>query len=264
MEWNPQVRRAVLLAAGRGTRLGARTLDCPKPMIPIDGKPVLEYILTGIHQAGIRAILLVIGYRAETIRSYFGDGSRWNVEIDYVVQEEPNGTGAALALAREFANEEPILASYGDILTDYAHYRALLAEYAAAPCDAVIGINPMEDPSAGGAVYREGKRIVHVVEKPPPGTAGSHWNLAGVSVYGPAIWPVLSHLPRSARGEFELTDAIEGLITAGKEVRACEMRGFWSDIGTPEAFAEAEKSWSTLLSKQDELPLSLHAVHKRN
>ncbi|HXG23381.1 MAG TPA: sugar phosphate nucleotidyltransferase, partial [Chthonomonadales bacterium] len=255
MEWNPTVHRAVLLAAGRGTRLGTLTTDRPKPMIPVRGRPVLEYIVVGLRAAGICEFLLVVGYRAEAIQAHFGDGSPWGVKIDYAMQEVPTGTGAAMALARDFAGEEPILASYGDILTDYTHYRALLAEYAAAPCAAVIGINPVEDPSAGGAVYREGKRVVRVVEKPPPGflgtprvqvpgsTAGSYWNLAGVSVYSPDLWPVLANIPRSPRGEYELTDAIQGLIAAGKEVRACEMTGFWSDVGTPEALAAAERAW---------------------
>lgn len=243
MEWNPTVRRAALLAAGRGTRLGNLTADCPKPMIPIRGRPVLEYIVMGLRAAGICEFLLVVGYRAEAVHAHFGDGSLWGVKIDYVMQEVPTGTGAAMALARDFAGEEPILASYGDILTDYAHYRALLAEYAAAPCAAVIGINPVEDPSAGGAVYREGKRVVRVVEKPPLGTAGSRWNLAGVSVYSPDLWPVLANISRSPRGEYELTDAIQGLIATGKEVRACEMTGFWSDVGTPEALAVAERAW---------------------
>ena len=236
------IKRAVLLAAGRGTRLGALTGDRPKPMVPLLGKPALEHILLRLARVGIMEFILVVGYRAEAIKSYFGDGARWGWRISYALQPKPDGTGAALAQARDLAGSEPVLASYGDILTDEANYRRLLNEYLAAPCAAVVGINSVEDVSAGSAVTVDGNRVVNVVEKPPPGTTDSHWNLAGASVYGPGIWEALAALKPSARGEYELTDAIGSLIAAGQEVRACEFTGFWSDIGTPEALRAAEQA----------------------
>jgi len=248
------VKRAILLAAGRGTRLGALTADIPKPMVAVHGAPVLEHILIGLRRVGLIDFLLVVGYRAEAIQNHFGDGSRWDARIAYAFQAHPNGTGAALALGRDFARGEPILSSYGDILTDYSHYRALLDEYADAPCAAVLGINPVDDPSAGGAVYREGKRVLKVVEKPPPGTAVGCWNTAGINVFGPVIWPVLERLKPSPRGEYELTDAVAALLDAGEEVRACEMPGFWSDVGTPEALANAERNWRTKRIAQERKP----------
>ena len=89
------VKRAVILAAGRGTRLGAITADKPKPMVPIQGVPVLEHILVGLKGVGIQRFLLVIGYRGAVIREYFGDGSRWSMGIEYVEQQQLNGTGGA-------------------------------------------------------------------------------------------------------------------------------------------------------------------------
>ncbi len=235
--------KAVILAAGRGKRLGELTRHRPKPMVELQGKPTLEHILVGLHGVGVNEFMLVVGYLHEVIREYFGDGGAWGMRIEYVYQETPTGTGSALALGRDFVGEDTFIASYGDILTEYRHYRALVAEFTEAPCAAVIGINPVEDPSAGSAVYREGKRIVRVVEKPAPGTSTSNWNSAGVSVYGASIWPALSALEPSPRGEYELTDAVSALITTGQEVRACEFPGFWSDVGTPEALAEAERDW---------------------
>jgi UDP-N-acetylglucosamine diphosphorylase / glucose-1-phosphate thymidylyltransferase / UDP-N-acetylgalactosamine diphosphorylase / glucosamine-1-phosphate N-acetyltransferase / galactosamine-1-phosphate N-acetyltransferase len=233
------------MAAGRGTRLGRLTEDRPKPMVPVNGIPVIEHILIGLRDAGIEEFLFVVGYRAEALQSYFQNGDRWQTRISYAFQETPNGTGAALLHGREFAGNGPILASYGDILTDRAHYRALLDDYHESPCDAVIGINPVEDPTAGAAVYRNGRRITRVVEKPPPGTAVGHWNIAGVSIFGPPVWSELAVLKPSRRGEYELTDAITAMIDKGEEVRACEMPGFWSDIGTPEALEEAEREWES-------------------
>ena len=187
-------QRAVLLAAGRGSRLGALTTDRPKPMVPLLGKPVLEHILMRLASCGLTEFVLVAGYRAEVLHAYFGDGSRWGWRITYAFQPEPNGTGAALAQARDLAGPGPFLASYGDILTDEANYRELLGAYAAGPCSALVGVNYMPDVSAGSAVYREGERVIKVTEKPPPGTAASHWNLAGISIYSSAIWPALAGL----------------------------------------------------------------------
>ncbi len=236
----PIVERAVLLAAGRGTRLGALTADRPKPMVPLLGKPVIEHIMLRLANVGLTEFVLVVGYRAEALQSYFGDGARWGWRIAYALQPTPNGTGAALAQARDLAGSAPVLASYGDILTDDANYRRLLEDYTRSPCAAVVGINAVEDVSAGSAVTLEGDHILKVVEKPPRGTTDSHWNLAGASVYGPAIWDAVAALKPSARGEYELTDAIGALIASSQEVRASKFTGFWSDIGTPEALRAAE------------------------
>lgn len=234
-------RHAAVLAAGRGTRLGGLTADRPKPMVEVGGKPVLEHILAQLISVGIAELTFVVGYRGEMIRTYFGDGARWGVRITYVEQPEMNGTGAAIGLAERSVGAAPFVAAFGDILTATEHYRMIVADFASAPCTAVVGINPVADPYAGAAVYRDGNRVTRVVEKPARGTAASHWNLAGVSVYTAAIWPAIRALRPSARGEYEITDAIEALVASGQEVRACEFDGYWSDIGTPEALEEAER-----------------------
>jgi dTDP-glucose pyrophosphorylase len=211
-------------------------------MVEVAGKPVLEQMLGCMKRAGLDEFLFVVGYKREAIQSYFGDGRRWGVSVEYAVQETPNGTGAALLFGKDFGGDDPFLASYGDILTDPRHYDGLLANFAQRPCAAVIGINPM-DPSQGAAAFHEDGRLLGVKEKPKPGEPTSDWNLAGVSIYGPEVWAELEALKPSARGEYEITDAIGGLIRCGREVRVEEMRGFWSDIGTPEALAEAEREW---------------------
>ena len=238
------VTKAVILAAGRGTRLGAITANRPKPMVPVQGKPVLEHILKGLIAEGIREFLLVVGYKGEAIREYCADGSRWGVNVQYVEQEQLNGTGGALRLGREFGGADNILSSYGDILTSYAHYRDLLAEFRRGGAFGVVGINFVDDPTAGAAVYRAGNVVTKVIEKPPPGTSTSNWNLAGVNVFSAEIFEALDKITPSARGELELTDGIATLIQGGREVRAVELRGFWSDIGTPAALEEAERTWS--------------------
>jgi dTDP-glucose pyrophosphorylase len=239
------IYKSIILAAGRGTRLGALTADRPKPLVEVRGKPVLEHIILGLKGCGICRFLLVIGYLGDRIREYCGDGARFGVNVEYVHQPAMNGTGAATLLGREFAGSDPFVMSFGDILTDTAHYQALLEMFETHSCAAVLGINPVDDPYAGGAVYRDGERVIKVIEKPPRGTAGSNWNLAGVNVFSPAIFDALEHVPPSARGEIEITDGIQAMISQGLEVRASELHGFWSDIGTLEALAEAERSFKS-------------------
>lgn len=233
----------VVLAAGRGVRLGELTAHRPKPLLPIQGRPLLEWILTGLREAGILDVLCIIGYLGEQVQERFGDGTRLGIRMEYAWQRDVHGTGAALRLGRDFARGGPVLMSFGDILTDYGHYRRLLREYEARPCAAVMGINSMDDVSAGAAVIREGDRVVRIIEKPGPDDPRSNWNQAGVTAFGSEVWPILERLPRSPRGEYELTAAISMLIAEGHTVRAVEFRGFWSDVGTPETVARSEADW---------------------
>lgn len=235
--------RSAILAAGRGKRLGKLTEATPKPLLRIGDRPLLEWILLGLREAGIREFLCVIGYLGEQIQEHFGTGERLGVRMDYVWQIDVHGTGAALRLARQFCGGGDVLMSFGDILTDPAHYRALVQEYSARPCAALMGINHMEDVSAGAAVLREGDRVVGIVEKPGPTDPSSQWNQAGVTIFGSAVWPILERLPVSPRGEYELTTAVSMLIAEGQEVRAIEFHGFWSDVGTPEVLEEARSAW---------------------
>lgn len=232
-----------MLAAGRGTRLGKLTANRPKPMVPVQNRPVIEHILLGLRSVGITECLLVVSYRAEVIREFVADGSAFDIHVEYVDQLVPDGTGSALRLGRSFADDDAVLATYGDILTYYSNYHDLLNAYRCSNTSAVIGINPVDDPSAGAAVYRDGSQLIRVVEKPPRGTSNSHWNVAGINVFGPQVWDILDSLKPSPRGEYELTDAITALIETAPPVGVSEIAGFWSDVGTPEALAKADRVW---------------------
>src|SRR5437588_6198005 len=108
--------KAVILAAGKGTRMRELTNELPKPMLEVQGKPILEHILRGLAGVGIRDVFIVTGFRAEVVESYFGDGSRWGARIVYGRQTVQDGTGKAPELAREFIGGSPFLLTYGDIL----------------------------------------------------------------------------------------------------------------------------------------------------
>lgn len=234
-------RRCVLLAAGRGTRLREMTRNIPKPMVPLAGRPLLEHILLRIREATpICDFTIVVQYHAESIEEHFGDGEAFGACIRYVRQpEEQPGTGGALQAALQTLPSEPVLMSFGDILTDPANYQRLLRAYHPSIV-ALLGVNWLADVSEGGGVWLDGDRVVRLQEKPR--YADTHWNLAGVHIFSPVILPVLQNLPLSARGEYELTDAMQVLLQQYPEsVRAVRFEGYWNDVGTPERLRQAER-----------------------
>src|SRR6266550_977898 len=199
--------RAVVLAAGRGTRMRELTNDVPKPMIEVRGKPVLEHIVEGLRDAGVRRFLIIVGYHAETVRNFFGDGSRYNIEIQYATQVVQDGTGRVVDLARNFADGSPFVLSYGDILVDPANYKHLLD----LPDDveAIITVKRGEDVTKGGAAFlNEQMELVDLREKPASGEPTSPWYNAGLYAFRPSIFDFTAKLKPSPRGEYELTDAI--------------------------------------------------------
>jgi NDP-sugar pyrophosphorylase family protein len=235
-------RRCVLLAAGRGTRLGDITRNIPKPMVPLAGRPLLEHIVRNICEATpIRDFTIVVQYRAESIIQHFGHGGSLGVRIHYVRQpEDQPGTGGALRAALETLPPEPVLMSFGDILTDPSNYRCLLQAYTP-EIAALIGVNWLPDVSEGGGVWLDNSdRVLRLQEKPRhPDT---NWNLAGVHIFSPTVLPVLRNLPLSARAEYELTDAIQRLLHQYPEfVRAVRFEGYWNDVGTPERLQQAKQ-----------------------
>ena len=117
------MNKAVLLAAGRGTRMRDLTQELPKPMLDVHGKPVLQHIVEGLRDNGLTNLLIIVGWRADVVQDFFGDGSKLGVSIQYQTQTVQDGTGRVVALARDFAANDPFLLSYGDILVGSEIYR---------------------------------------------------------------------------------------------------------------------------------------------
>ena len=143
-----RIRKATLLAAGRGTRMGHITEQVPKPMLEVAGKALLEHILERLTEAGTDEFLIVVGYRHELIESYFRGSPR---HITFKLQDHVNGTGSAALLAREFVGNDLFLLSYGDILVDPANYRRLVD--VRDDTEAIVSVRRNEDVSKGGAVF---------------------------------------------------------------------------------------------------------------
>ena len=237
-----KIDKAVVLAAGRGTRMRELTAELPKPMIEVRGKPVLQHIIEGLRDARIDQLLLIIGYRADAVRDFFGDGSRYNVAIRYTTQTVQDGTGRVVDLGHDFVGNRPFVLAYGDILVDSANYKRVVD----LPDDveAFLTLTRGEDVTKGGAVFlNEEMDLVDLREKPKPGEPTSPWYNAGLYAFRPSIFDFTARLKPSPRGEYELTDAIRDLAQAGKKVKALELTGEWADVRDPEILAKLNQSW---------------------
>lgn len=232
-----KIDQAVILAAGRGTRMRELTADLPKPMIEVRGKPVLQHIVEGLRNAGVSRFLIVVGYRADAVQNFFGDGSRYQIELQYTTQVTQDGTGRVVELARPFVGYSPFVLGYGDILVDFANYKRVID--LEDDTEALISVTRGEDVSKGGAVFvNEAMELVDLREKPKPGEPTSPWYNAGLYAFRPTIFEFTAKLKPSPRGEYELTDAIRELAQSGKKVQALELTGDWADVRDPEILAK--------------------------
>ena len=212
------------------------TKDLPKPMIAVRGKPVLQHIVEGLRAAGINEFLIVVGYRADAVQNFFGDGSRYNVAIQYATQVVQDGTGRVIDLARNFAATSPFVLSYGDILVDPENYKSIVD--LSPEVEAIISVKRGEDVSKGGAVFLNDRlELFDLREKPKAGEPTSPWYNAGLYAFRPSIFEFTARLKPSPRGEYELTDAIRDLAKSGKIVKALQLVGEWADVRDPEILA---------------------------
>lgn len=236
------ITRAVILAAGHGTRLGALTATTPKPLLAVGGRPIIVRILDGLLRAGISDVCIATGHLGDELERELGNGAGSGLAVSYVRQEQPDGTARAFALAREFCGDEKVFVGWGDIVVEAANYRRIVR--AAGLADAAIAVNDVDDPAAGAAVYlRDDGTVARIVEKPAPGTSSTRWNNAGLGVYGPEIWPRIDALAPSPRGEYELPQAVAALVDDGLRVAAVPIEGPWFDIGRPESLAAARAAF---------------------
>jgi len=245
--------KAVILAAGKGTRMKELTNEVPKPMLLSQGKPIIEHILEGILAAGVRDIFIVTGYRAEAIEEYFGDGSEWKARIVYGRQMVSDGTGKAPEVARQYIGASPFLLTYGDILVPPRNYRGIIDRFGENDFSGVISVTRGEDVRQGGLnFFDEGFCLKRVVEKPTIEQLDNLrqegwlmpnqpvWYNAGIYIFKPSLFEFTAQLERSPRGEYELTDAINGLLSAGHKLAGFEIEGQWVDVPDPATLAKLQ------------------------
>jgi NDP-sugar pyrophosphorylase family protein len=242
--------KAVILAAGKGTRMKELTSERPKPMLLLQGKPILEHIIEGIHTAGIRDFFIVTGFRAEVIEEYFGNGEKWGVSIQYGRQVTQDGTGKAPEIARSFVGTSPFLLTYGDILVKPETYRQMIRRYNEDYFSGVVTVTGSEDVTKGGLFFFDEQFCLnHLVEKPSPAEIEQlkqegrlkpgepAWYNAGIYIFKPSLFEFTAKLEKSPRGEYELTDAIMALVRTHHRLAGLKIEGRWVDVRDPEVLA---------------------------
>jgi len=225
---------AVVLAAGRGTRLGAISEDTPKALVPVAGVPVIDRILDALMADGFDDVVVVTGHRADEVERYLASRP-----LRFVRQDEPRGTADAVLAAQQAVSDALFLVTWVDVLVEPGTYRRVAA--AATDADAAVAVNHLDDLSAGGAVGIDHGMVTGITEKPGP-VAG--WNLTGVLALDTAVWPHLAAIERSVRGEYELPDAINAWIGAGARISAVPVEGVVFEIGTPQGLSAASAAYS--------------------
>jgi glucose-1-phosphate thymidylyltransferase len=231
--------KGLILSGGRGTRLRPITHTSAKQLVPVANRPVLFYGIEAMAHAGIEDVGIIIAPETgDEIRAAAGDGSQFGVRITYIVQDEPAGLAHAVLTAEPFLDRDPFVMYLGDNLLQ-GGIHDLVAAFRANEPDALILLTPVPDPEHYGVAELDGERVVALAEKP----AKPRTNLALVGVY---MFTALVHdaaraIEPSARGELEITDAIQHLVDTGRRVEPHVVKGWWKDTGRLEDMLEANR-----------------------
>lgn len=232
--------KALVLAGGRGTRLRPLTHSMAKQLVPVANRPIIHYALQQIAEAGIREVVVTLAPEtAGELRASIGDGARFGLDVAYVVQEAPLGLADAVRVAQPLLGASPFLMFLGDNLIQ-GGVSEWVEAFGRTDADAELLLKEVEDPRAFGvAVLDQDGRVTRLVEKPadPP----SRLALVGIYLFRPAIFSVLAGLVPSARGELEITDAIDAVREGGGNVRARILPGWWLDTGKKDDILEANR-----------------------
>jgi NDP-sugar pyrophosphorylase family protein len=220
--------RAVMLAGGRGTRLAPYTTVLPKPLLPIGDVPVAEILIRQLSAAGVGRVTIAVGHLAGLLQAYFGDGSRFGVEIDYSVEEDACGTAGPLALVEDL--EDEFLVVNGDLLTTLDFAAMIDFHRSAAATLATVGVFRHELQMELGVLQIRGDDVIGYTEKPRQTYEVS----VGAYVMDPTV---VDLIPRDRA--FDLPELVERLIAEGRTVKAFRFNGYWLDIGRSQHLAEA-------------------------
>jgi glucose-1-phosphate thymidylyltransferase len=236
--------KALILAGGEGTRLRPITHTRAKQLVPVANKPILFYGVEAMVTAGIKEIGVITGSTGPEVRAALGDGSDFGAKITYIPQEAPLGLAHCVLIARDFLGDDDFVMYLGDNLLEQ-DLGAFVAAFEGArtnsnPPSAQILLKQVPDPHRFGIASLDAEgHVVNLVEKPaePP----SDLALVGVYLFDPAIHEAVRAIEPSARGELEITDAIQWLIDAGRRVRTELLTGWWIDTGKLTPLLEANR-----------------------
>jgi glucose-1-phosphate thymidylyltransferase len=230
--------KGLILSGGRGTRLQPFTHTRAKQLMPIANKANLNYAVEDLTRAGITDIGVVISPETgEEVKKHLL-AANLGAQFTFIVQDTPGGLAHAVRIARGYLSESPFVMYLGDNLLD-GGINHLLEPFKAGQAEACILLTKVSNPSSFGVAVLEAGRVVQLVEKPKEFL--SDLALVGVYLFTPVIHDVIANLKPSARGELEITDAIQGLVDRGLRVHAEQVRGWWKDTGRPEDLLDANR-----------------------
>ena len=231
--------KALVLSGGSGTRLRPITHTSAKQLLPVANKPVLFYGLEAIVEAGVTEVGIVVGDTAPAIEAAVGDGSAFGFHATYIKQDAPLGLAHAVLVAREFLGDDDFVMYLGDNFI-VGGITGLIDEFRAARPDTQIMLTRVSNPRAFGVAELDANgRVVRLEEKPRE--PKSDLALVGVYMFTPTVHEAVAALKPSWRGELEITEAIQWLLDAGREVRSTVITGYWKDTGNVDDMLEVNR-----------------------
>lgn len=232
------IKKAYILAATRGEKVKSLTSGLPKTMLKIKGKPVLQYIIEELKENNIRDIIILIGYKEEKIKEYFGDGKKFGVKITYIVSHKKFGTSNALLKAKKYLSDESFLLLYGDTLA-HVDLRDLLAFHEEKNSAATLALTSVQNPEGYGVVKLRGSKILGFDEKPERKPRLSRIISVGIFVMNPKVFKLIPKNKEISKLE---KDVLPKLAAEGN-LYGYHFDGEWYDVGNPEAYSRAQKEW---------------------
>ena len=230
----------LLLAAGRGTRLSAKSEGVPKALVTVAGETLVEHNLRRLVDVGVEHVVVVVGFMADSVKAHLAKSAHAG-RIDYVEQTETLGTGHAVAISREALRSEPFVMCYCDNYTPY-RLDPLVRAHESQTNVVTLAVFRAEDPSRHGIMQVEGDRIVNIVERPkdPVGNLA----FAGMGVFESDVYEPVERVRRSDSGEYYLTDAVMDMVRSGKRVGFDTLDCPRVNVNSP---AELEQAWNYAL-----------------
>ncbi len=231
--------KGMILHGGHGTRLRPLTHTGPKQLLPIANKPMSQYCIESIKEAGITDIAIIIGgLGSNKVKEYYGNGENFGVNLTYIEQDHPRGIAHAIRLCKEFVNNEKFLVFLGDNIiqkpiTDFVE------NFNKSDYDATVLLCGVDNPSRFGIADVENEKIVKITEKPKNPT--SNLAVTGIYLLTPLIFEIIDNLKPSWRNELEITDALDNLLKQNDNIGYETITDYWKDTGTPEDILNANR-----------------------